>query len=184
LQHAKQQLLQAAAALLLQHPTDADAACKELMQLRLQIQAEGGEAAPAAGSSGPTASLLDVSYTLQRTDVPVLLEQLGASCGADPAAQPEQPCADPVQAGAQQSVTVNPGSVTPGLLRTLVLGSWCTQGAQVFRRNLLVRQLCQHFGAECDDVLAGVRALELCRREKGHNRHGHAACMAFPGPDG
>lgn len=67
LQHAKQQLLQAAVALLLQHPTDPDAACKELMQLRLHISAEGREAPPSAGSSGPTASLLDVSYTLQRT---------------------------------------------------------------------------------------------------------------------
>lgn len=81
-------------------------------------------------------------------------------------------------------MTVNPGSVTPGLLRTMVPGSWCTQGAQVFKRNLLVRQLCQHFGGQCDDVLAGVKALELCQREKGHNRHGHTVSMAFPGPAG
>lgn len=182
LQHAKQQLLQAAVALLLQHPTDSNAACKELMQLRLHINAEGGEAPPSAGSSGPTATLLDVSYTLQRTDVPALLEQLGASCGADSAQQPGP--GGPVQAGAQQSMTVNPGSVTPAMLRTLVLGSWCTQGAHVFKRNLLVRQLCQHFGGQSNDVLAGVRALELCHREKGHNRHGHAASMAFPGPAG
>jgi hypothetical protein len=83
---AKQQLLKATAALLVQHAAEPDAACEQLKQLKLHVPAKGDadlasctqrlHAADVEGanSSGPSASLLDVSYTLQRTDVPAVLE--------------------------------------------------------------------------------------------------------------
>ncbi len=120
--------------------------------------------------------MLTVTSTLQRTDVPALLELLGVVCGP----QLEQPVGSLQQAGHVVSL----GAVTPGLLRMLVLGSWCTQPPQVFRRNQLVQQLCTHFGSECEDVLAAVKGRELCSRAVGYNRHGHSAGMPFPGPDG
>lgn len=189
---AKQQLLKATAALLMRHAADPDAACEELKQLKLQIPAKGDavhaggkqrlaaagvDGANSNSSSGPSASLLDVTYTLQRTDVPALLEALGASYSMAPSTPVQGAPTDAATAG-----TVSTGSVTAGLLRMLVLGPWSTQGAQVFRRSLLVQQLCQVL--DCADLQAAISAQEVCRREEGHNRHGHSASMPFPGPDG
>jgi hypothetical protein len=186
---ARQQLVKATAALLVQHAADPDAACEQLKQLRLHIPAKGdaelasykqklaSAGVEGANSSGPSASLLDVFYTLQRTDVPAVLEALGAGCSMEASTPARDASADAATAGSASA-----GSVTAGILRVLVLGPWSTQGAQVFRRSLLVQLLCQVL--DCAELQAAISSQEVCHREVGHNRHGHSASMPSPGPDG
>lgn len=198
LQYIRQRLLKCAATLLVRHTEDPDKACRQLERLQLHsaAAAEGDAAAGAAASkpqapassiTGPTASLLNASYTLQRTDVPALLEELGASFGFDQQSH-QQSAQDRSSAGSAGCAAAGPscsaGSVTPGLLRMLVLGAWSTQGAQALKNSLLVQQLCMHYGAECEDLMSTMRAREVCCRQTGYNRHGHSASMPFPGPDG
>lgn len=188
LEEAKRQLLQVTANVLRQHAADADKACAAIQEVQLLVRV--GEAAEqttahdsgTASSSGPTARLLNVSYTLQRTDVPALLELLGVSCGE----KLEQPAGSisPMQAEHEAGGVVSTGVVVPSLLRMLVLGPWCTQPAQVFKRSEMMQQLCAHFGSECDDVVAAIKGREVCNRTIGYNRHGHCANMPFPGADG
>jgi len=188
LEEAKRQLLQVTANVLRQHAGDADKACAAIQEVQLLVRA--GEAveqttahdSSTAGSGGPTARLLNVSHTLQRTDVPALLELLGVSCGE----KPEQPAGSisPMQAEHEAGGVVSTGVVVPSLLRMLVLGPWCTQPAQVFKRSEMMQQLCAHFGSECDDLVAAIKGREVCNRTVGYNRHGHCADMPFPGSDG
>jgi hypothetical protein len=130
--------------------------------------------------------------------LPALLELLGAVCAAQPAAgqdskpdsKPDseldgKPDSKPPQQAKHASVKVtSTGAVTPGLMCMLVLGSWCTQPAQVFSRNVAVQQLCAHFGSVCRDLLVAIKSQQVCGRTKGSNKNGHSASLPYPGPDG
>uniref|UniRef100_A0A383VGS1 Uncharacterized protein n=1 Tax=Tetradesmus obliquus TaxID=3088 RepID=A0A383VGS1_TETOB len=161
---AKHQLVAAAAQQLLRHSGGAEAASEALQQLgHLELgpqlaqgssrSARGPAAAPAAVAvKGPAATLLGQTLQLMRSDVPAVLESLGA-CSAQPAAPPE--------AGGSkvplQPASVVPGAVTLGVLQALVAGSWCSQGPQALRRSELVLQLITHFGADSGGLLAAIR---------------------------
>jgi hypothetical protein len=157
LEEAKQQLLQVTANVLRRHEGNADKACAVIQKVQLLVRGTSGKDADhtvagssCASSSGPTARLLNVAYTLQRTDVPALLELLCAVPGAQPTGNKSPQHTEDV---------VSIGAVTPGLLRMLVLGPWCTQPAQVFRNSQIVQQLCAHFGSECEDLLEAVHCM-------------------------
>lgn len=182
LEEARRQLLQVTANVLQRHAGNAGKACAVIQKVQLLVRGTSGKDADhtvagssCANSSGPTARLLNVAYTLQRTDVPALLELLCAVSGAQPTGNKSPQHTEDV---------VSIGAVTPGLLRMLVLGPWCTQPAQVFRNSQIVQQLCAYFGSECEDLLEAVHGQEVCCGAFGSNKHGHCADMPFPGPDG
>lgn len=178
LNEVKEQLLISTALLMKQHAGDADEACRSLKQLKLQLDVPSADQ-PSSKAPGPqaehkhgaVATLLGHTCTLKRTDVPLVLQQIGALPGL------------PTAAG-EQEVVLKVGEVTPQMLHALVLGDWSRQRPQVCRRSLLVKQLCQHFGSDCSDVEAAMQAEEVCCRPKVCNRHGHTAELPYPGPAG
>jgi hypothetical protein len=190
----KRQLVAAAAKQLLAHADSAEAANEALQQLgHLQLgpnvldctsivdsngTAETPTAAAAANVKGPAATLLGQTVPLLRSDVPAILEYLGA--GSQPAAT-----AAAAAAASPGAVTdsVSNSNITPAVLQALVLGCWCTQGPQALRRSALVLQLIQQFGAASEGLLIAIRSLEVCNRTDGFNSKGHSASLRYPGPE-
>ncbi|WIA35205.1 hypothetical protein OEZ86_003668 [Tetradesmus obliquus] len=137
--------------------------------------AAAAAAAAAVTVKGPAATLLGQTVPLLRSDVPAVLDSLGARSA---------PPAEPATADGSPQAAVVPGAVTPAVLQALVAGSWCSQGPQALRRCGLVLQLTAHFGAGSEALLAAIRALEECRRVDGFNSRGHSASLRYPGPEG
>lgn len=125
-----------------------DAACAALKQLRLgsECQITPSKAASTAVSTvgtenastgvipAPSATLLGHTFVLQRKDIPSVLQQLGATCSISKQEQTDtmkNHTAEPTPADVAVTVTVAAGAVTPSMLQALVIGDWCTQGAQV-----------------------------------------------------
>lgn len=163
LQEARAQLL-AAAAKLLREQGAADSTAEQasgiLKALKLQLGVPPlADSVPPADSAppaaAPSATLLGHTYTLQRKGALCILEKLGASCVLE---QVQTDTPDTAVKNSCAVYTVTPGSVTPSVLRVLVVGGWCTQTAQVLRRSVLVQQLCSKFGDCCDDLMAALRA--------------------------
>lgn len=219
---AKQQLLAAAAQALLTHSADAEAAALALGQLHLRLSpqeepnpaaataagtiaaaaaADGvygsGAAAAAVSSSaanrGPTAVLLEQVVTLQRSDVPLLLDCLqdttnsASSQVLNAATEAGAPATAAAAAAAVDGSVASAGSstVTPSMLRAMVVGGWTTQGPQALRRASNVLQLCLAFQPSCLDLIDAIKAAEMCSRPAGkHNRHGHSRDLQYPSPAG
>lgn len=172
---ASQQVIAAAATVVLAHQHDAAAASAALQQLYLPIPQQAGQVSkrPEGTAKGPLAVIQGQQVYLQRNDVPAILEEclsmMKAGAGADTAA---------AAAGGSQP------AVTADMLKALVLGDWCTQGAQALRRATLVLQLCQELGPDGTEMLDAIKAVELCQRTSGPNKNGHSSSLQYPGPDG
>jgi hypothetical protein len=187
---AKRQLVAAAAEQLRLHAGSAEAASAALQQLgHLQLgpQSSAGTADSVATAAAaavvvkgpPAATLLGQTVYLLRSDVPAILQAMGAGN-----AQPVEGSSSILQHPAAAATAVAPGAVTPAVLQALVLGSWCSQGPQALRRSGLVLRLIEHFGQVSEQLLAAIRSLEVCSRTAGFNSRGHSASLVYPGPQG
>lgn len=200
---ARLELLAATVKLLKEHDADTEKACAALKDLQLHMGPTDNPAPAGAATAPPTpcATLLGHTFSLQRKDVPDVLGQLGATCSMSQEGKQPAPAAGdadakddkdddtedaPAQAAAAAAadLVLSAGDVTPNMLHVLVSGEWCSQGAQVLRRSVLVQQLCISFGSSCDDLLKAIKAQEVCLRTVRPNRHGHNKDMPYPGPAG
>jgi hypothetical protein len=210
---AKRQLVAAAAQQLLLHADSASAASAALEKMgQLQLkpvgaavttsaaeQGDGRADSAVAGVKGPAATFLGMTVSLQRTDVPAILEQLKTQSHPEGAADiaassgSKSPGHGPPPSKSQRthlsSTPHGTGSsaadwATHGVLHTLVLGSWCHQPAQVLRRCALLQQLCRYLGQPGEELVAAIIAQDVCKHGSGScNGRGHTAELPYPGPD-
>jgi hypothetical protein len=207
---AKRQLVAAAAQQLLLHADSASAASAALEQMgHMQLQPMGGAAssngtrqhsrgaatkAALADVKGPTATMLGQTVSLQRIDVPAIIEHLraqgAAGVGGSDSSRSPTPSPKPKKArrGDYNSSPSKGGSSSrakPVMLHALVLGNWCSQPPQALRRCAVVQKLCQGFGEHGKDLVSAINAQDVCKRPRGHcNAGGHTAGLPYPGPEG
>lgn len=129
LEEARVRLLQATVALLKDHAGDAEQATAALQQLHLKLGPSVPEISTAPFDTAqhePSATLLGHTFTLQRSDVPDVLQQLGASYSiAQPGDEAMMANAAEGAVAAAAGVTVTPGGVTPSMLHALAAsGGW------------------------------------------------------------
>jgi hypothetical protein len=213
---AKRQLVAAAAAQLLLHADSASAASAALEKLgHMQLKPVGAAVATSTADAeqsdgkpqtavagvkgpGPAASLLGMTVSLQRIDVPAILEQLKTqsnpgAAGAAASSGSKSPDHGPPPSKSQRThVTSTPHGTTSagssdwathGVLHALVLGGWCHQPAQVLRRRAPLQQLCHDLGQPGEELVAAIIAQNLCKRDSSScNGRGHTAELPYPGP--